>query len=317
MGNQVIMWCRGKAVVDSINQKQINSKYLSQFSLSPNLTATQELTLELFNSVTVVLIAIPTQHCRSVLEQIKDWVTVNHLLIFVNKGIETSTGLLPCDIAIEVFGQEIGGQATFLSGPSFAVEVVAKQPTAVSVASKNIEMAHRAQRLFHAPHFRVYYLQDTMGIEIAGALKNVIAVASGACTGVGFQMNARAAIITRGLAEITRFGVAMGANPLTFSGLSGVGDLFLTCTSEKSRNFTVGYRIGKGEKLPDIIASLGSVAEGVPTTKAAFELAQKLGIEAPITKEIYQVLYQDKPLEQAIKDLIERDPNAELYGIME
>jgi len=172
------------------------------------------------------------------------------------------------------------------------------------------------------------------GLEIAGALKNVIAIATGAAAGAGYQSNARAAVITRGLAEITRFGLALGANPLTFAGLSGVGDLFLTCSSEKSRNFvrvcslsffnsvisctqTVGYRIGKGEKLEEITSSLGSVAEGVPTTKAAYMLARKFNLDSPITDEVYRVLYENKPVQKAFKDMMERDPSSELRGIMD
>jgi glycerol-3-phosphate dehydrogenase (NAD(P)+) len=183
------------------------------------------------------------------------------------------------------------------------------------VASQSSERALRTQSLFHAPHFRVYDSQDTVGIEVAGALKNVIAIASGAVSGLGLQMNTRAALITRGLAEITRFGIALGANPMTFSGLAGVGDLFLTCTSDKSRNFRVGYLLGQGKTLEDIIAHLGSVAEGVPTAKAAFELGQKLKVDCPITTEVYAVLYQGKPVDQAMRTLMERDPSSELRGI--
>jgi glycerol-3-phosphate dehydrogenase len=156
---------------------------------------------------------------RQVLNDVKDWIRSDHLIIFVNKGIELATGMLPNQVATEVLGTERGENAAFLSGPSFAVEVMGRQPTCVAVASKSAERAYRTQALFHAPHFRVYDIRDTVGVEIAGALKNVIAIASGACTGAGFQMNARAAIITRGLAEIARFGVALGADSLTFSGL--------------------------------------------------------------------------------------------------
>nr|KAJ3419746.1 hypothetical protein HK105_006551 [Polyrhizophydium stewartii] len=297
LGNDVTIWARDSKLVEGINNDHINHKYIPGVRLAERLKATADLSHEVVSSATVIIVSIPTQHMR-------------HLLIFVNKGIEISTGLLPNDVALEVCGTEIGERAAFLSGPSFAAEIVRRQPTAVSVASKSPLRSKRTQRLFHAPHFRVYEIHDTVGVEVAGALKNVIAVASGACMGVGFQMNSRAALITRGLAEIIRFGLALGANPLT-----GVGDLMLTCTSEKSRNFTVGYRIGKGETLEEITASLGSVAEGVATTKAAYELARKLNVDSPITDQVYAVLFENKPVRQAMRDLMERDPSQELRGI--
>lgn len=163
----------------------------------------------------------------------------------------------------------------------------------------------------HSPYFRVYTSDDPIGVEVCGALKNVIAIASGICTGIGFQMNTRAALLTRGLHEITRIGHVMGANPLTMSGLSGIGDLFLTCTSEKSRNFTVGFRLGKGETLENILNSLGSVAEGVPTTKAAYQLCQKLKLRCPIVNIIYHMLYEGKPVKQAVKELLEEETGTE------
>ncbi|OAJ45399.1 hypothetical protein BDEG_28539 [Batrachochytrium dendrobatidis JEL423] len=297
-GNSVTIWARDQSLVDGIMNDHINHKYIPGIQLSPGLKATSVLDANTIQSATVIIMSIPTQYMRSILEKIRDHLTVNQLLVFVNKGIEESSGLLPNDIAIQVCGIEIGERAAFLSGPSFAAEVVKRQP-----------------RLFHAPHFRVYEIHDTIGVEVAGALKNVIALAAGACAGVGFQMNSRAALITRGLAELARFGVALGANPLTFAGLSGVGDLLLTCTSEKSRNFTVGYRIGKGETLEEIITSLGSVAEGVATTKAAYALARKLNVDSPITDEVYAVLFEKKPVKQAMKDLMERDPSEEMRGI--
>ncbi|KAI8894208.1 6-phosphogluconate dehydrogenase [Globomyces pollinis-pini] len=315
--NEVYIWARDKKIVDSISNDNVNCRYLSDVKLSTNLKGVSELNQDIFDKVTVVLMSIPTQHMRSILASIKPFLKLNHLLIFVNKGIEISTGLLPHDIASEMLGNEMGARTVYLSGPSFAAEVVRRQPTCVAVASKSSKRAKRTQRFFHAPCFRVYHIEDTTGLEVAGALKNVIAIASGACTGAGFQMNASAALITRGLAEITRFGIAMNANPLTFAGFSGVGDLFLTCTSEKSRNFTVGYRLGKGEKLDDIISSLGSVAEGVPTTKAAYELARKHNVDSPITDQVYAVLYENKPIDVAFKELMERDPSAELRGISE
>ncbi|KAJ3361609.1 hypothetical protein HDU91_003845 [Kappamyces sp. JEL0680] len=306
LGNQVTVWARDERIVHSINSDNKNCRYLSEVTLSKNLKATQVLDAELFATHSVVLMSVPTQFMRSILQTIKPFLELRHLIIFVNKGIECSSLQLPSEIVLEELGPDMGGRACFLSGPSFAIEVVTRQPTCVAVASLSAKRAHRCQRLFHSPCFRVYDIQDTVGLEIAGALKNVIAIASGAASGAGYQANARAAIITRGLAEITRFG---------HTAADRQGDLFLTCTSEKSRNFTVGYRLGKGEKLKDIVESLGSVAEGVPTTKAAYDLARKYNVDTPITDEVYRVLYEDKDIMLAFKDLTERDPSHELRGI--
>ena len=314
-GRDVTMWARDPSLVASINKQHINSKYMPNTKLSPSLKATTELDPQTVSGSTVIIMSIPTQHMRPVLQQIKAQLTQDHLLVFVNKGIEVSTLALPNQIVDEVCGPAISRGAVFLSGPSFAAEVVSRQPTAVSVASSLHANALRTQMLFHAPHFRVYEINDVVGVEVAGALKNVIAVACGACAGIGFRSNARAALITRGLAEITRFGVTLGADPLTFVGLSGVGDLLLTCSSEQSRNFTVGFRIGRGEALQDIVVSLGSVAEGLATAKAAFHLARSRNVDSPITDQVFAVLYQDKPIRDAMKDLMERDPSHELRGI--
>ncbi|KAI9193108.1 6-phosphogluconate dehydrogenase [Polychytrium aggregatum] len=315
LGTDVTIWARDKNVVDSINLEHENKKYMAGVKLSSKLKATTELTPELIKSATVIIMAIPTQHMRSVATTIRPYLTVNHLLLFANKGIEITSGLLPNQISLEVFGDDIGSKVAFLSGPSFAIEVVKRQPTCVAVASKSRARAHRAQRLFHAPHFRVYDSVDTVGVEIAGALKNVIAIASGACTGLGFQQNARAALITRGLAEIARIGVAMGADPLTFTGLAGAGDLFLTATSEKSRNFTVGKRIGEGEALDHVLATLGSVAEGVETTRAAYTLCRKLNVDSPLVNSVHKVLFEGGNIKMVLAELMGRDPKTELTGI--
>jgi glycerol-3-phosphate dehydrogenase (NAD(P)+) len=195
--------------------------------------------------------------------------------------------------------------AVFLSGPSFAIEVIQHQPTCVTVASSDPKRAKWAQRTFHSKIFRVYTASDVIGVELAGSIKNVIAIASGIASGLGYQMNPRAALLTRGISEMGRLSVKMGGDPITLLTLAGIGDLFLTCTSEKSRNFTVGFRLGKGEKLDDIISSLGSVAEGVPTTRAAHDLAAKLDIFLPIIEAVYKVLYENLDVKQALEELLE------------
>ncbi|KAI8849688.1 6-phosphogluconate dehydrogenase [Chytridium lagenaria] len=318
LGLDTTIWARDAAVVESINAHHKNSKYMSNMVLSENLKATTQLDESTINNATVIIFSIPTQHMRGILERVKSFITPSHLTIFLNKGIETSSLKLPSDIVTDVWGESLGRLATFLSGPSFAVEVVKRQPTCVSVASVVRARALRAQRLFHAPHFRVYDSADVIGVEVAGAIKNVIALASGACTGLGYQNNARAAIITRGLVFPRRndsYRRQTWCRPLTFAGLAGVGDLMMTAQSEKSRNFTVGFRLGQGESLDHIITTLGSVAEGVETTRACYALCRKMDVDSPLCDAIYSVLYGGKRIEVAVKELMGRDPSSELRGI--
>jgi len=233
-------------------------------------------------------------------------------MIFVNKGIEIGTHALTLEIIADTCGPDVAKAATFISGPSFAKEIVERQPTSVSVASFTESEANKASALFHQPHFRCYTGADPIGIELSGALKNVYAIASGMSDGLGFENNTRAMIITRGLAEMTCIGTAYGASPLTFLGLAGVGDLFLTCSSSNSRNYTVGHRLGKGESLDTIMKTLGSVAEGVSTTKGVKTIIDELGVNAPIANSIYEVLYNGKDTRTAVRELMELPPSKEL-----
>jgi glycerol-3-phosphate dehydrogenase (NAD(P)+) len=312
-GYHVTIWTRSTEVADSINQSQKNPNYLSSITLSERLSATTKIDAEFMSETSAVLQAVPAQAMRSALLQVKDSWRDDLLLICAAKGIEVKTLKLPSDIIEEVLGKNAANKAAFLSGPSFASEVASRQPTGVTIASKDKQSANWAQELFHAAHFRVYTSDDPIGVEVAGALKNVVAIAAGAAVGIGFQANTRATLITRGLAELTRVGVKLGANPMTFNGLSGVGDLFLTCTSEKSRNFTVGYRLGKGESLKEVLDSVGSVAEGVATAQSARDLCNKLKVDAPIFQEVYKVLYEEKPITQAVMDLVTREAKAEIH----
>lgn len=309
-GYHVTIWTRSNEVADAINTSRKNPRYLSTITLSPRLSATTFLNSDTLAPISVLVHATPTQTMREVLGLVKPFWRDELLLVCAAKGIEMGTLHLPNQIIASVLGQQAANRAAFLSGPSFASEIVARQPTALSVASHESASANWTQELFHAAHFRVYTSNDPIGLEVAGALKNVVAIAAGASEGIGFQANSRAALITRGLAEITRIGVAMGANPLTFKGLSGVGDLFLTCTSDKSRNFSLGYRLGKGESLEQALAAVG-MAEGFSTAKAAFELSHKIQVEAPIITEVYKVLYEAKPITQAVMDLLTREAKPE------
>jgi glycerol-3-phosphate dehydrogenase (NAD(P)+) len=313
LDHRVVLYLRDIHSAQSINEKHRNPKYLSSFQLCDSLKATSELNKELVQSFSVLLFAIPTQNLRSFLNQVKEFILPEQLLLFVNKGLEENTMMMPSKIINDVIGAELGNQCVFLSGPSFAQEIVQREITSVVVASESEDRALRAQKLFHAPFFRVYTSNDPTGVEVAGALKNVIALASGVCHGLGLQQNARAALITRGLGEMTKLGIALGGKPETFLGLAGVGDLMLTASSTKSRNFTVGFRLGSGEKLEDIIRSLGSVAEGVKTAKAAYELFKLKKIDSPIIEEMYNVLYMEKPIEVALKDLLWREASVELF----
>ncbi len=314
-GYQVIIWARDQVVADCINEEGYNPKYLSDFELSKNIEATSDLADVRIEEAEVLLISIPTQSMRQVLKSLSELnireVMDAKLLICAAKGIENKTLCLPIDIISDVFGEKVGRSSVILSGPSFAIEVIAREPTAVSVASFDDERAMLAQLVFHTPQFRAYTSSDPVGLEIAGALKNVIAIASGAAGGLNMQQNARAALLTRGLAEIRRFGTALGANPITFIGLGGVGDLFLTCTSEKSRNYSVGYGLGQGKSLERVLEEMNSVAEGVTTAKAAWNLAKKYEVDSPMIDQVYNVLYCQKNLQEAVTHLLNRNAKSE------
>jgi glycerol-3-phosphate dehydrogenase len=285
---------------------------LTQYKLSERIEAVTGLEPRYAREVDAIILAVPTQVLRAVLRNWRTAITEEPLLISAAKGVENKTLSLPLSIVASVLGEEIADKTVVLSGPSFASEIMAGQPTGVSLASRSVKRALAGQALCHTPLFRCYTSDDPVGLETAGALKNVVAIAAGATVGLGYQQNSRAALMTRGLAEITRVGLALGANPITFNGLGGVGDLFLTCTSEKSRNFTVGYRLGKGENLDDILRTVGSVAEGVTTAKAAFELAERLKVDTPIIREVHAVLYQAKNIHDSIGALLNRKPKPEI-----
>ncbi|KAJ3843878.1 6-phosphogluconate dehydrogenase [Lentinula raphanica] len=307
--HDVYLWSRQEEVVQALNKTHRNPLYLKDHIFSTNIIAVgPDLPGEtLINEMDVLLFAIPTQYLRENLAKLQLHLNRdNHpLLIFVNKGIEVGTHALTLEIIADTCGADIAKAATFISGPSFAKEIVQRQPTSVSVTSFTDSEAQRAAILFHQPHFRCYTGSDPIGTELAGALKNVYAIAAGAADGLGFENNTRAMIITRGLAEMTRIGTAYGADPLTFLGLAGVGDLFMTCSSPTSRNYSVGFRLGKGESLDSIINNLGSVAEGVTTAKGVKMILDELGIKARIATTIYEVLYEEKDIQTAVRELLE------------
>ncbi|KZT05835.1 NAD-dependent glycerol-3-phosphate dehydrogenase [Laetiporus sulphureus 93-53] len=312
----VYLWSRDEKIVRHFNQYHRNPEFLQDHVFPESITAVgPEFPSEsIIRHVDVLLFAIPTEGVRETLTALKPRLDEKNLplLIFVNKGIEISTHALTLEIIVDTCGPDIAKVAAFISGPSFAKEIVERQPTSVSVASLSKKHAERASQLFHQPWFRCYTGDDPIGVELAGALKNVYAIAAGMSDGLGFENNTRAMLITRGLAEMSRIGTAYGASPLTFLSLAGVGDLFLTCSSSTSRNYTVGYRLGKGEKLDYIIETLGSVAEGVTTAKALRTIISKLDVAAPIATAVYEVLYEGGDVAEKAKLLMNLPPIREI-----
>ncbi|THH06345.1 hypothetical protein EW145_g4149 [Phellinidium pouzarii] len=303
--HDVLLWSRSERQVMYFNAHHKNSEYFKDHVFPPTIIAIgPELpSAEVIKRLDVLLFAIPTEALRATLTALRPRLDNESLplLIFVNKGIEISTGALTLEIISDTCGAEVAKVATFISGPSFAKETSLSQVH-----------AERASRLFHKPWFRCYTGNDPIGIELAGALKNVYAIATGMSDGLGFEDNTRAMLITRGLAEMTRIGSAYGASPLTFLSLAGVGDLFLTCSSPTSRNYTVGFRLGRGETLDEIMRTLGSVAEGVSTARALKKIIDELGVSAPIASGIYEVLYEGKDVKERAEWLMEHPAMMEL-----
>lgn len=305
-GYEVLMWTRSEEQAKGINEEHRNIKHLTHLRLPPNLKATTDLE-EVVQNKDLLLSAPPSHVLSEILHNIKDFIPENIPIVSATKGIENDTLRLVSDIFEEILPEKFHPNLCFLSGPSFAKEIVEKVPTAVSIASKNQFAAKKVQEIFSFNYFRTYWTSDVVGIELGGSLKNVIAIASGVSDGLGLGQNARAALITRGLNEITRLGVKMGADAMTFLGLAGLGDLVLTCCGDLSRNRTVGMKLGQRKKLSQILSEMNEVAEGVRTTKSAYQLAKKLNVEMPITEEVYKMLYEDKTPREVIKDLMSRD----------
>jgi len=309
-GLDVTLWAYEADLVQRMAASRINDLYLPDVLLSERLKVTSRIEDAVRGAELLVLVS-PSQVMRTVLGQLKANLADETLLVSAAKGVENNSLLIMSEVICQVLGSNVEQRAAYLSGPSFAREVAKEQPTAVAVASHNPQVAEEVQELFSTDYFRVYTNDDVVGVEIGGALKNVIALATGVCDGLGFGHNARAALITRGLAEIARLGEAMGARPATFAGLAGMGDLVLTCTGDLSRNRSVGLELGRGRKLDEILGEMRMVAEGVKTTLSAHQLAEKLEVDMPITREMHQILYCDKPPRQAVADLMLRELKGE------
>ena len=305
-GVPTTLWARESEVVSSINEDHENEPFLPGIALPDRLSATTDLDGALAGAE-IVVNAVPTQYIRSVFGDKADLLGSTEFIVSVSKGVELGTLLTPSEVFAQVLPGSVSGGLVVLSGPSFAREVAQYMPTAVSIASRVADNAHRARDLFSTDFFRAYSTDDVVGVELGGALKNVIAIAAGIADGLGSGYNTLAALMTRGLAEITRLGVAKGGHPLTFAGLSGMGDLVLTCTGQLSRNRSVGQAIGRGKKLSEVLGEMNMVAEGVKTCESARDLAGRLGVEVPITEQVYQVLYHDKNPALAVRQLMTRD----------
>jgi len=312
-GREVILWAYERELVERMQATRVNDLFLPGVRLDERLSFTSELGLAVVGRQVVVLVS-PSQVMRRVVTQLAAHLDCSSLLVSAAKGIENDTLLLMSEVLEEVLGGGVSGRCAYLSGPSFAREVAAELPTAVAVAAVDGEVARTVQELFRTDYFRVYTNPDVIGVEIGGALKNVIALAAGVSDGLGFGHNARAALINRGLVEMGRLGTAKGAHAETFAGLAGMGDLVLTCTGDLSRNRTVGIELGQGRKLAEILGGMRMVAEGVQTTLSAYQLAQKLGVVMPITEQMYQILYRDKDPRQAVSELMMRQQKSERHA---
>lgn len=308
-GNRITLWTHEERVIDEINGKHTNSIYLPGVDLDRHINATSNPSS--LNKSDFFVLSVPTQFIRPVFTKY-NFPIKKKILVNLSKGIEEITLMRVSEIIKDVTGIN-GDRYVILTGPSHAEEVSRKTPTTVVAASENIDNARLIQQVFSNPYFRVYTSDDVVGCEIGGALKNVIAIAAGIIDGLGIGDNTKAALLTRGLAGMTRLGAALGAKPITFSGLSGLGDLIVTCNSRHSRNRFVGEQIGKGRKLKDILKDMQMVAEGVHTTASAFNLSQRHQVELPITTQVYNILFENVNPLQAIKNLMTRESKHEWW----
>jgi glycerol-3-phosphate dehydrogenase (NAD(P)+) len=310
-GHAVTLWGRDAGVVEAVSSRHENPHYLPGIKLPEALGATTDLGHAL-QGAEIVVLGVPSHAMREVATEARPFLQVGSAIVSVAKGIEGDTLLTMNEVLEDVLPVPLHPYLSFLGGPSFAKEVARQLPTAVTIAGRWERVTKQLQEAFHTRFFRPYTSTDVMGCEIGGCVKNVIAIAAGISDGMGFGQNARAALITRGLTEMGRLAVRKGANPMTLSGLAGLGDLVLTCSSELSRNRSVGFGLGQGKALDAIQKELGQVAEGVRNARAVRDLSHKLQVEMPITEVVYRVLYEGLPARQAVTDLMMRETKAEM-----
>ncbi|GGE56138.1 NAD(P)H-dependent glycerol-3-phosphate dehydrogenase [Priestia taiwanensis] len=312
--HEVRLWGNRQEQIEEINTYHTNERYLPNIKLPEGVKAYISLE-EALDGVENVLLVVPTKAIRDVLAEVCKIAKQPLTIIHASKGIEPGTSKRITEMIAEEMPEHLLNDIVVLSGPSHAEEVALRHPTTVTSASSNVKAAEKVQDLFMNAYFRVYTNPDVTGVELGGALKNIIALCAGITDGLGYGDNAKAALITRGLAEITRLGRAMGANPLTFAGLTGMGDLIVTCTSVHSRNWRAGNMLGKGHSLEEVLESMGMVVEGVRTTKAAYHLAKEIGVEMPITSALYGVLFEGKDTKDAVDYLMGRIRRHEVEDI--
>jgi len=308
--HQVSIWARDPEIAEAINREHRNPRYLSDVELPESVHATSDLG-EALEGRELVICAVPSHGVRDVMGRASSLLPEGAIVVSTVKGIEVDTCMRMDQVLEDVLDPVHHPRLTFLSGPSFAREIADERPTAVTVACREEAYAISVQESFSCPWFRCYSATDVIGVELGGALKNVIALAVGLCDGLGLGENSRAAVMTRGLHEITRLGVALGASPITFLGLTGMGDLVLTCTGDLSRNRSVGLELGRGRSLDEIIAGMNQVAEGVRTTYAACALAERHGIEMPISQTVRAVLEGELPAESVVEHIMSRQLRSE------
>lgn len=310
-GYFIDLWVYETEVAAQINDDHENRYFLPGIQLSQNVRATHQIS-ECVGQKDLVLLVVPSHVMRTVCRQLAEHLSAESILVSASKGIENETCRTMSGVIRETLPEGSQHRIGVLSGPSFAREVAQKHPTAVTAASTQLEVAALIQRVFATPYFRVYTNDDVLGVELGGAVKNVVAIASGVIDGLGLGLNTRAALITRGQTEIRRLGVALGANPRTFTGLAGIGDLILTCTGTLSRNYTLGVKIGQGKQLTEILGEMRMVAEGVENARSVYTLSRKEGVEMPICHEMYQILYHGRSPKDAVYRLMTRELKQEL-----
>ncbi|WP_026694812.1 NAD(P)H-dependent glycerol-3-phosphate dehydrogenase [Peribacillus kribbensis] len=315
-GHEVRLWSHKEEQAEEINERHTNAKYLPGIDLPLNIKGYSSLEEALNSSSNIIILAVPTKAIREVTGKIDKAAQAPLTIVHVSKGIEPNSLLRISEMIEEEMSAELLKDVVVLSGPSHAEEVSLRHPTTVTVSSENSESAELIQDLFINQNFRVYTNPDIIGVEIGGALKNIIALAAGMTDGLGYGDNAKAALITRGLAEIARLGTKMGANPLTFSGLAGIGDLIVTCTSVHSRNWRAGNLLGKGHNLEEVLETMGMVVEGVRTTKAAYQLAEKYEVSMPIAHALYNVLFNNVEVHDAVDGLMNRMKKHEMEDLV-
>lgn len=310
-GYEVVMWEHDPIRAEELEKDRENKRLLPGVEFPPNLKVTSKAE-ELFKNTKFAIFSVPSQVLRFVVEKFANQITEDTILINTAKGIEVSSGLTLSEVMKEEILGKYHKNIVILSGPTHAEEVAQGLPTTI-VAAGDLERARKVQELFNTKNFRVYVGDDRIGVEIGGAVKNCLAIGAGMADGMGFGDNAKAALITRGIAEMIRFGKAMGAKEITFSGLTGIGDLVVTCASKHSRNRYVGEKLGQGEKIAEILSKMVMVAEGVPTVKAVYKKAKELNISMPIVEAIYKIIYEDADSKDMVESLMTRELKEEFY----